>query len=273
MTRDLVLISNSKHAKSDSPEVRAAGILGDWLAGRGDGTRFTTFDPDRVALVVGTAHGRVLGVYETVEHGEDGRTWQFVDDAARPGRRRVRFYGQPSREFSHMVGQASPVTWARGERNPVKVQALEDLRSLYADVEAVRGVGGTELRAAAGGAVLRVGPDGSVTVEVPPHTDVTVRTVNRTSDTGKHYTPHDLTQKMVELALGNVREHLEQGKEFTVYDPSCGTGGMLAATVEYIARLQRERDEQQRQLTELLGSETVREVEALVARQLAKASA
>ncbi|MFC9534333.1 hypothetical protein ACFT38_27870 [Streptomyces sp. NPDC056975] len=48
---------------------------------------------------------------------------------------------------------------------------------------------------------------------------------------------------------------------------------MLAAAVEYIARLQRERDEQQRQLTELLGNETVREVEALVARQLAKASA
>ncbi|MFJ9089780.1 hypothetical protein ACIRL3_45925 [Streptomyces sp. NPDC102384] len=168
-----------------------------------------------------------------------------------------------------MVDQASPVTWSRGERNPVKVQSLENLRTLYTDIEAASAEGGTELRAAAGGAVLRVSPDGSVTIEVLPHTDVTVRTVSRPGRE-QYYTPPALVQQVIEHALADVPWRLDRGEGFTVCDSCVGSGEFITVTAKYIAKLQQQRDKRARHLTELLGSDTVHELETLVSRRLAE---
>ncbi|MCU1275311.1 MAG: methyltransferase, partial [Bryobacterales bacterium] len=46
---------------------------------------------------------------------------------------------------------------------------------------------------------------------------------------GEHFTPREVIRLMVQLVLGNDSPH---GK--TLYDPACGTGGMLSTAEEYV---------------------------------------
>ncbi|MBO6574447.1 MAG: SAM-dependent DNA methyltransferase [Rhodothermales bacterium] len=56
---------------------------------------------------------------------------------------------------------------------------------------------------------------------------------NETS--GEHYTPRDVVRLLVSLIFNEDRERLEsQGLVRSVYDPCCGTGGMLSISKEWV---------------------------------------
>lgn len=291
MKRDLALFTNSKHVRGAEPEKLARGVLGAWLAGRGDGLKSTNFDPARVAVVVGTAFGKVIGVYDTMTGDPDGKHWFHVKDDLVAGRQRVRFHGQPSEEFAHLVGQPSPVTWARGERNPVKTLALKRLRELYADVETVPTGEVPALRARVGNAVLTVEADGSVIVNVQPGTPVTVRSAAPQPAKASYYTPSSLTRAVVESVLAPFEEVLLRGGELTVSDPAVGSGGILTASCARIGELSGEKRssflaevesaletmrargqaDAQQIFEQLRSEETVRELAEVLDRRIAEA--
>jgi len=55
---------------------------------------------------------------------------------------------------------------------------------------------------------------------------------------GEHFTPREVIRLMVNLLFQNDREVLTQkGIVKTIYDPACGTGGMLSVAEEYIKEL------------------------------------
>jgi type I restriction enzyme M protein len=55
---------------------------------------------------------------------------------------------------------------------------------------------------------------------------------------GEHFTPREVIRLMVNLLFQNDREVLTQkGIVKTIYDPACGTGGMLSIAEEYIKEL------------------------------------
>ncbi len=52
---------------------------------------------------------------------------------------------------------------------------------------------------------------------------------------GEHFTPRDVVHLMVDLMLAGDEEHIRKpGVAVTVYDPCCGSGGMLTITKEHI---------------------------------------
>ncbi len=52
---------------------------------------------------------------------------------------------------------------------------------------------------------------------------------------GEHFTPREIIRLMVNLLLSKDRRELsKEGKIVTVYDPACGTGGMLTIAKEHI---------------------------------------
>ena len=54
---------------------------------------------------------------------------------------------------------------------------------------------------------------------------------------GEHFTPRDVVHLMVDLMLSGDEEHIsEPGVIRTVYDPCCGSGGMLLTAKEHITR-------------------------------------
>ncbi len=56
---------------------------------------------------------------------------------------------------------------------------------------------------------------------------------NETS--GEHYTPRDIVRLIVSLVLSESKDHLEgEGNIRSIYDPCCGTGGMLTIGKEWI---------------------------------------
>lgn len=58
---------------------------------------------------------------------------------------------------------------------------------------------------------------------------------------GEHFTPREVIKLMVNLLFINDREMLtKQGIVKTLYDPACGTGGMLSVSEEYIRELNKE---------------------------------
>jgi len=61
-----------------------------------------------------------------------------------------------------------------------------------------------------------------------------IRKFSETSneEAGEHFTPRDVVKLMTELLL--VDEELESGTIKQVYDPACGTGGMLTSCEEFI---------------------------------------
>ena len=53
------------------------------------------------------------------------------------------------------------------------------------------------------------------------------------AEAGEHYTPREVIDLMVQLLDINSKK-LKDGELVTIYDPACGTGGMLSACKEYI---------------------------------------
>ncbi|MCX5215732.1 hypothetical protein OG689_42000 [Kitasatospora sp. NBC_00240] len=285
MTLDQVLFTNSKHARDSPLEERATGILGAWLAGRGDGTRHTAFDPNRIAAVIGTAHGRVIGAYDTVEGG-DGKVWEYFEDTNVSGRQRVKFHGRPSAEFAQLVGQPSPVTWVRGERSPVKVMELGALRELYSRTEPVTTESGPAQRAVVGGATVTADADGNLTVDAPAGVAVTVRT-GRTAETPPPsaktgpprivlrsegsaeaaYIPNGLVRLIVEHALSGFDEEILKGT-IRVVDPS-GDEAFGREVAACMARLRAAGEREAKGMFELLGQAGVQEVAEVIERRLA----
>jgi len=52
---------------------------------------------------------------------------------------------------------------------------------------------------------------------------------------GEHFTPREVVRLMVRLVINGDREMLkQQGVDRMIYDPACGTGGMLSTAKEYI---------------------------------------
>lgn len=55
---------------------------------------------------------------------------------------------------------------------------------------------------------------------------------------GEHFTPREVVQLMVELSLGQDADQLRQSSEpVWIYDPCCGTGGMLTEGQEHILQI------------------------------------
>lgn len=54
-------------------------------------------------------------------------------------------------------------------------------------------------------------------------------------ESGDHYTPRDVVKLLVSFVFGGEGEHLQgEGEVRTVYDPCCGTGGMLTIGKEWV---------------------------------------
>lgn len=56
-------------------------------------------------------------------------------------------------------------------------------------------------------------------------------------DAGQHYTPREVIQLMCALLFIDDELTSGEGEVRTVYDPACGTGGMLSEAQEYVGRL------------------------------------
>ena len=53
---------------------------------------------------------------------------------------------------------------------------------------------------------------------------------------GEHFTPREVVRLIVEMLIANDRQAFRPGIIRTVYDPACGTGGMLSITEEEIKK-------------------------------------
>jgi len=154
--QDLVLVVN---VSSRWPEVQRGKatvqdvVLGDW------NLETRNIDPDRIACVYASFRKRVVAAFAAA-------SWQPVPGYAEP---RVRF--QARLRLPHLVGQASPHIWRRGEMNPVVAIPLEAL----ADAE-------DEEHVELAGYVLCVHPDGDATVLAPAGRTVSVRSLPEDSD-------------------------------------------------------------------------------------------
>lgn len=75
--------------------------------------------------------------------------------------------------------------------------------------------------------------------------EIVIRRSKEASNTkaGQFYTPREIVRLLVSLTLcGQENKLYEYGKHFTVYDPCCGTGGMLTVCKEYLEELSRRPD-------------------------------
>lgn len=64
-----------------------------------------------------------------------------------------------------------------------------------------------------------------------------IRRSKETTNTkaGQYYTPRDIVRLLVALTLCGKEDELKTpGKHFSIYDPACGTGGMLTSARDYI---------------------------------------
>ena len=56
-------------------------------------------------------------------------------------------------------------------------------------------------------------------------------------DAGQHYTPREVIELMVNILFNNDSDILTKNIAKTVYDPACGTGGMLSVAEDYMKRV------------------------------------
>ena len=56
-------------------------------------------------------------------------------------------------------------------------------------------------------------------------------------DAGQHYTPREVIELMVNILFSNDSDILTKNIAKTIYDPACGTGGMLSVADDYLGRL------------------------------------
>ena len=56
-------------------------------------------------------------------------------------------------------------------------------------------------------------------------------------DAGQHYTPREVIELMVNILFTNDNDILAGNTAKTIYDPACGTGGMLSVAQDYLKKL------------------------------------
>jgi len=56
-------------------------------------------------------------------------------------------------------------------------------------------------------------------------------------EAGEHFTPREVIRLMVNLLLAPEKDLTKSGIVKTIFDPACGTGGMLSIAEEYIRSL------------------------------------
>lgn len=109
-------------------------------------------------VVCGVYAGEVVSAYDVTGH-------ERVDGG------RVRFAGIPSVEWSSLIGQASPVTWGRGQARPVRYLDTDALRHGTVEIEeAEEGL----RRAVVGNFTLTVTDDGRATIVGPAGSSIMV---------------------------------------------------------------------------------------------------
>ncbi|ACO84651.1 type I restriction-modification system subunit M [Clostridium botulinum] len=59
-------------------------------------------------------------------------------------------------------------------------------------------------------------------------------------DAGQHYTPREVIELMVNILFYNDSELLTGNIAKTIYDPACGTGGMLSVAEDYLKKLNKD---------------------------------
>jgi type I restriction enzyme M protein len=59
-------------------------------------------------------------------------------------------------------------------------------------------------------------------------------------EAGEHFTPREVIKLMVNLLLASEKDLARSHVVKTIYDPACGTGGMLSVAEEYIRKLNKE---------------------------------
>ena len=59
-------------------------------------------------------------------------------------------------------------------------------------------------------------------------------------DAGQHYTPREVIELMVNVLFYNDSDLLSGNVAKTIYDPACGTGGMLSVANDYLQRLNKQ---------------------------------
>lgn len=75
--------------------------------------------------------------------------------------------------------------------------------------------------------------------------EIVIRRSKESSNTkaGQFYTPREIVRLLVSLTMcGKEDELYEVGRAFSIYDPCCGTGGMLTAGREYLQELSGRKD-------------------------------
>ena len=55
-------------------------------------------------------------------------------------------------------------------------------------------------------------------------------------ETGEHFTPRDIIKLMTEVIFDPVRDQLKTDASYLIYDPACGTGGMLTEAQDYLEK-------------------------------------
>lgn len=61
-------------------------------------------------------------------------------------------------------------------------------------------------------------------------------------DAGQHYTPREVIELMVNILFNNDSDILTGNIAKTIYDPACGTGGMLSVAADYLSRMNKDAD-------------------------------
>jgi type I restriction enzyme M protein len=59
-------------------------------------------------------------------------------------------------------------------------------------------------------------------------------------EAGEHFTPREVIRLMVNLLLSPERDLRRSHVVKTIYDPACGTGGMLSVSEAYIRKLNKD---------------------------------
>lgn len=55
-------------------------------------------------------------------------------------------------------------------------------------------------------------------------------------EAGEHFTPRDIIKLMTEVIFDPVRDQLKTDASYLIYDPACGTGGMLTEAQDYLEK-------------------------------------
>jgi type I restriction enzyme M protein len=56
-------------------------------------------------------------------------------------------------------------------------------------------------------------------------------------EAGEHFTPRDIIELMTQAVFMPIKDQLKEGATYLVYDPACGTGGMLTESEKLIKKL------------------------------------